>query len=72
MFGTMFTGATSKFTQLAFIEDRNFPGGPNAFANEMFAIPVDALANVCFVLSQWLCDALIVSVMLYASLSFGF
>jgi len=59
-FATLFNGAIMKFTQLAFIENRNFPGGPNAYENAEFAIPVDSMGNVAFTLSQWLCDGLII------------
>ncbi len=61
LFSTLFNGAMMKYTQLAFIENRNFPGGPNAYEDNMFAIPVNAMGNVAFTLSQWLCDGLIVS-----------
>ena len=54
-------GSLAKFTQLAFIDNRNFPGGPSAFENDEFSIPVDELGNVAFVLNNWLCDAVIVS-----------
>jgi len=57
MFSTFFTGSNLKFTQQAFIEDRNYPGGPSAYENDL---PSDSLGSVSYVLSQWLCDALIV------------
>ncbi|KLO16594.1 hypothetical protein SCHPADRAFT_847980 [Schizopora paradoxa] len=60
MFGTFFMSTSMKFNQLSFIENRNYPGGPSAYENDMFAIPVDSLGNVSFTLSQWLCDALII------------
>lgn len=54
-------GSLAEFTQLAFIDNRNFPGGPNAYENVMFAIPVDSMGNVSAALQNWLCDALLVS-----------
>lgn len=59
--GTLFMGSLAKYTQLAFIDNRNFPGGPSAYENVMFSIPVDEIGNVSFVLANWLCDAVIVS-----------
>ncbi|KAF8553519.1 hypothetical protein OG21DRAFT_1441755 [Imleria badia] len=58
--GTLFMIALATFTQMAFIDDRNYPGGPNAFENNMFSIPVDDAGNAAFVLSNWLSDALVV------------
>ncbi|KIJ57991.1 hypothetical protein HYDPIDRAFT_163675 [Hydnomerulius pinastri MD-312] len=60
MLGTLFMVALAAFTQMAFIDDRNYPGGPNAFENNMFSIPVDDSGNAAFVLSNWLADALVV------------
>jgi len=59
--GTLFMCSLAAFTQMAFIDDRNYPGGPSAFENEMFSIPVDNVGNAAFTLSNWFCDALLVS-----------
>ena len=61
LLGTLFMIALAAFTQMAFIDDRNYPGGPNAFENNMFSIPIDNSGNAAFVLSNWLSDALVVS-----------
>jgi hypothetical protein len=58
--GTLFIGSNSQFTQLAFINDRNFPGGPSAWEVEMFSISVDEISNVSFVLADWCATALMV------------
>ncbi|KAI9461082.1 hypothetical protein HD554DRAFT_2028457 [Boletus coccyginus] len=60
LLGTIFMISLAAFTQMAFIDNRNYPGGPNAFENNMFSIPVDNVGNVAFVLSNWLSDALLV------------
>ncbi|KAG2039752.1 hypothetical protein BDR03DRAFT_991702 [Suillus americanus] len=57
---TLFMAALADFTQLAFIQYRNYPGGPNAFENEMFGIPVDTLGNVSGFLTMMLSDGLVV------------
>ncbi|KAI0259602.1 hypothetical protein BC834DRAFT_962042 [Gloeopeniophorella convolvens] len=58
--GTIFMAASAEFTQLAFIDNRNYPGGPAAYENAMFSIPVDMAGNVAFVLTTWFADALLV------------
>ncbi|KAG2068827.1 hypothetical protein BDR04DRAFT_1056343 [Suillus decipiens] len=57
---TLFMAALANFTQLAFIQYRDYPGGPNAFENTMFGIPVDNLGNVCGFLTMILSDGLVV------------
>jgi len=57
---TLFYASNAQFTQLAFIDNRNFPGGPNTYEQVMFSIPVDELGNVCAIMTTWLCDALLV------------
>lgn len=57
---TLFMAALANFTQLAFIQYRNYPGGPNAFENNMFGIPVDNLGNACGLISMILADGLVV------------
>ncbi|KAG1790846.1 uncharacterized protein HD556DRAFT_681706 [Suillus plorans] len=58
--GTLFMATLADFTQLAFIQYRDYPGGPNAFENNMFGIPVDMVGNVCGVLMMALSDGLVV------------
>jgi hypothetical protein len=62
---TLFIAANSQFTQLAFIDDRNYPGGPAQFENDMWSIPIDEVNNVVFVLQNWMNDGMIVSVVFY-------
>lgn len=61
MFGTIWTGTNMKSMQKAFIEDRNYPGGPSAFENDT---PSNPLASVVYMLSQWLCDGLLVRIII--------
>ncbi|KAJ7622539.1 hypothetical protein FB45DRAFT_838605 [Roridomyces roridus] len=60
LFATLFQGSIAKFVQLAFIEQRDFPGGPAIFEADEFSIPVDKIGNVAFVLTNWFSDALVV------------
>ncbi|KAG8216215.1 hypothetical protein J3R82DRAFT_8248 [Butyriboletus roseoflavus] len=60
VFGSLFLASNSKFTQLAFINFRGFPGGPSAYEQKMFSIGVDEISNVSYVLANWLADSLLV------------
>ncbi|KAI0684496.1 hypothetical protein BC835DRAFT_1293101 [Cytidiella melzeri] len=58
--GTLFYASNAQFTQLAFIDGRNIDGGPGAYEETMFSIPIDELGNVCGLMSTWLCDGMLV------------
>jgi len=60
LLGTIFMAGNSEFTQLSFIEDRNFPGGPGAFEVAMFAIPAGEVGMAAMVVGNWLMDLLLV------------
>ncbi|KAJ6594171.1 hypothetical protein B0H19DRAFT_919928 [Mycena capillaripes] len=53
---TIYIAALIEFNQEAFIDGRNIPGGPNAFQDVMFSIPIDMLANVTMVILSWMSD----------------
>ena len=53
---TLYVVGLFQFTQLSFIDGRNIPGGPQAFEDLMFSLPIDMLANVIMVLNSWFCD----------------
>lgn len=69
--GTLFMGAQAKFTQQAFIENRNFPGGPAAYEEVMYSDPVDEIANVCFIVGNWLMDGFLVWRFMVIYMDFG-
>ncbi|CCM05488.1 uncharacterized protein FIBRA_07709 [Fibroporia radiculosa] len=58
--GTLYMGAQAKFTQQAFIEYRDYPGGPSEYELAFFSNPVDEIGNVCFVVGNWFMDAFLV------------
>lgn len=60
--GTVFVYSNSEFTQLAFVDDRDFPGGPAMFEDKMFWIPVDELGVVSWVVGNWMMDMLMAPV----------
>ncbi|KAH7909054.1 hypothetical protein BJ138DRAFT_1115298 [Hygrophoropsis aurantiaca] len=55
---TVFTVSMTDFSNLAFIENRNYPGGPGAWSRAMFHIAQNEPANVTFVLLTWGADML--------------
>jgi hypothetical protein len=58
---TLYIASLLAFTQLMFIDDRNIPGGPNAFEGVYAWIPIDMLGNVAFMMLSWVCDIVNVS-----------
>ncbi|KAH7921933.1 hypothetical protein BV22DRAFT_1018356 [Leucogyrophana mollusca] len=48
----------SRATQLAFINDRDFPGGPAAYEDDTFSIPLSIVSSVSYVLASWWTDLL--------------
>jgi hypothetical protein len=61
LLNTTFMITLGGFSQMAFIDNRNYPGGPSAFENNMYPITINAVGNVAFVLSNWLDNSLVVS-----------
>jgi len=51
---------TMEFTQLAFIENRNIPGGPSEYEVEMYWIPINRMGVITLVMMNWLMDLLLV------------
>lgn len=52
----------SQFVQMGFIEQRNYPGGPNKFLSSRFATPVYLVSTSLFVFGNWMMESLLVSV----------
>ncbi|KZV71943.1 hypothetical protein PENSPDRAFT_629408 [Peniophora sp. CONT] len=50
-------GATS-FAQLAFIDNRNYPGGPAQYENDFYFVTLNTMCNISYMLANWLGDAL--------------
>ena len=58
--GTIFIGANTKVNELSFIDNRNFPGGPNAYLAAFYNSTPNLLGNTMFVIANWLADGLLV------------
>jgi len=56
---TLTIASQAEMTQLGFIENRDFPGGPAAYEELMFSIPISSLGNYCFSLMNWFSDSLL-------------
>ncbi|KAF9238085.1 hypothetical protein BU15DRAFT_75476 [Melanogaster broomeanus] len=52
--GTVYLAFNTNITQLGFINNRDYPGGPSAFEKNTSSAPL----NTAFVLSNWCADAL--------------
>jgi len=59
--GTIFMGMNGYWLGRCFIDNRNFPGGPEAYANAMYSTAVPLATNSTFIIANWLADALMVS-----------
>jgi hypothetical protein len=53
---TLYVAANSQITQLGFINNRDYPGGPSAYESNTSSAPL----NVAFVVSNWCADALMI------------
>ncbi|PPQ64041.1 hypothetical protein CVT24_008854 [Panaeolus cyanescens] len=58
---TLTMASQAKMTELGFVDNRNFPGGPSAYEAQMFSIPISSMGNVCFSIMNWLSDCLLVN-----------
>ncbi|KAF7329172.1 hypothetical protein MKEN_00177800 [Mycena kentingensis (nom. inval.)] len=57
--GTCGFGINARITQRTFIDDRGFPGGPNAASVALFRSPLSVGGFVCFTVMSWLADAVV-------------
>jgi len=54
--GTFQTGALIKFDEMMWIDDRNIPGGPNAWLIEHYDNPVNTFQNCAYIIANFLAD----------------
>ena len=59
--GTVNLACNTRMTQLEFIDNRNFPGGPNAWFFEFYSDGVNTAGNAAYVIANVLTDGLLVS-----------
>lgn len=58
--GTIDIACNTKFGEMMWIDDRNIPGGPNAWLEAGYSTPVNVLGNASYIFSNFLADAMIV------------
>ncbi|KAF8584407.1 hypothetical protein K439DRAFT_1567113, partial [Ramaria rubella] len=58
--GTIYVGANTKAGQLQFIDNRNYPGGPNNYTMSVYGLPVRTLGNAACMTADWLGDTLLI------------
>jgi len=59
-FSTVFLGTNMRWTQLMFIDNRNYPGGPIAWADDFATLPLSQAINIIFILITWLTDGILI------------
>jgi len=57
--GTIGFGGNAKFNEMTYIEDRNYPGGPNAFTAEQYSDTVNIMSFASYVVMSWFADGLV-------------
>ncbi|KAJ6464366.1 hypothetical protein C8R45DRAFT_1023829 [Mycena sanguinolenta] len=53
-FGTVFVSMDLTSLKLGFVDNRNYPGGPMAYAFAQYAKPITVIPNSCSVIGDWL------------------
>ena len=59
---TLYTAVVSRVLELTFVDNDGFPGGPLAYLNATFSIPINILGVAVFIIANWLLDALMVRI----------
>ena len=57
---TLYTAVVSRVLELTFVDNDSFSGGPLAYLNATFYIPINILGVAVFLMANWLLDALMV------------
>ncbi|KAJ7769392.1 hypothetical protein B0H16DRAFT_1452588 [Mycena metata] len=52
-------GGNAKFNQMTYIDDRNYPGGPNAYTVDFYSTLVNMLSFGAYILMSWMADGLV-------------
>ena len=58
--GSIGNGAQMRLLELAYVDDRNYPGGPGAFEEYDGSIRVNVVGTAAYVVNAWLADGLLV------------
>lgn len=58
--GSISAGLNMSMVKIIFLDNRNYPGGPAAFATQILSLP-NLVCAACAVIGSWLADGLLVS-----------
>ncbi len=58
--GTINLACNTKMTQLMFIDNRGFPGGPNAWFFAFYSDGINTAGNASYIIANFLTDGLLV------------
>lgn len=58
---TLYTASASRMVNLAYVDHRDYPGGPSVYAALLYSDPINVMGNISFTITTWLVDGLIVS-----------
>ncbi|TCD68583.1 hypothetical protein EIP91_010372 [Steccherinum ochraceum] len=58
--GSIANAMDMRMSQVIFVDNRNFPGGPGAYATTTFTVPVNIVCTAACVIGGWFMDALLI------------
>ncbi|PBK76494.1 hypothetical protein ARMSODRAFT_1078617 [Armillaria solidipes] len=56
---TIGIAGNQRFIQMTYIDDRNYPGGPNAFTLSFYAATSNLMSFIAYIILGWLADGLV-------------
>ena len=60
LLGSLANAIDMRMSQMIFVDNRDFPGGPGAYAVTTYTVPINILCTAACVIGGWLQDALLV------------
>lgn len=63
LLGAVYCASNARSTQEAYVDNKNFPGGPNAYANFIFDQPITIAGLIAFFGANWMTDAILASIL---------
>lgn len=61
---TLYVASNAYTTQLAYVNDRNYPGGPAVYSSVIFYLPVSIMGLCSFFAINWITDIVLVSALI--------
>jgi hypothetical protein len=65
IFGGLYFASNARVTQLAYVNFRNYPLGPNDYTLLMYSSPINLLGVVTYAMIGWMTDAILVGFLEY-------